>query len=1199
MSDSFLLINPNSLAQQVSVAAFQKGLDLYRTQKVIDSGATRGSQSEWLLDGMVYGSGYSTHSVEVTLETDDTGEVLYFDSACTCGSAYACKHAVAVSLRVAYKSRSGQSSFMPAPPQKTAAQLQAEKEAKEAQALAQEREQAQRKVTQWLDLFGKPLSAADEYFDDDLAPYPQDPDQVVFMLSAKEGHLPRVLSLAAGTTRLLRSGAWAKFKHTKNFLYGLNDKQGKEAINLINSLSAQHYSYGGNYKETQCILSGASGLLALELASATGFLFSTTADRVLGNVIQKGPPRTLHWKWNEVTNLKATEPSWTLVPHRTDADGDSQWFFNTPPLYLDAKAGVYGVLEMPGVSSEHLALLLNAPPIPQSAFAQHETTLLRRLAGLPLPPVMKAPEVLQGITPTARLHIAPVPATDTRRLGLLRATLRFDYGALAHYTSSLANPVLIEQDRPRVPPPVDALASADAAQAAQQVQASVKRTLLHRDVHQELVVQTALQALGLAGDAQGYFHLPFLSAIHQQRWLQWADEDFAALRGTGCELSVDPSLNDWISRADDLEVQLAGQGAGSNGAGDDLVGGDDSQSPWFDLSLGMSINGQRHNILPMLPELLAQLQAVQYEAAPSAAHDSNGTDPSQGIALQMPPYVYLQTEHGNYLRLPTEPLRPWLHALLELFGERPLAKGAESLRLSRLEAMRLGAALGAGAQWAGADSLRNMVRQLSGAEALPEIALPPGVCAQLRPYQQQGLNWLQFLRTHQLAGILADDMGLGKTLQTLVHIACEKAGGRLDRPVLIVAPVSLLGNWRREIDRFTPELSCMVWHGSERHGEAERIATHDIIITPYSLLARDRERWAQQPWHLVVLDEAQNIKNALTHAAQAAAELNTRHRLCLSGTPMENHLGELWSLFHFLMPGFLGSQQRFKELFRTPIEKRADSERLDHLRKRVTPFMLRRAKRDVATELPDKQTSITSVELGDKQANLYETIRLTTEKAVRDALENKGLARSHIQVLDALLKLRQVCCDPRLVPLASAKKVKQSAKLELLMELLPELLAQGRKVLLFSQFTSMLELIEEELQKQSIPWVKLTGQSQNRDALITRFTSGEVPLFLISLKAGGVGLNLTQADTVIHYDPWWNPAVENQATDRAHRIGQTQQVMVYKLVAQGTIEERMLQLQERKAQLADSLYSAAAARKQPLFTENDLAELLKPLSAVN
>ena len=326
-------------------------------------------------------------------------------------------------------------------------------------------------------------------------------------------------------------------------------------------------------------------------------------------------------------------------------------------------------------------------------------------------------------------------------------------------------------------------------------------------------------------------------------------------------------------------------------------------------------------------------------------------------------------------------------------------------------------------------------------------------------------------------------------------------------------------------------------------------------------------------------------------------QYNTRHRLCLSGTPMENHLGELWSLYHFLMPGFLGSQARFKQLFRTPIEKLGNNERLDQLRRRVTPFMLRRAKSDVATDLPPKQTAVSSVELGGAQADLYETIRLTTEKAVREALANKGLAKSQIQILDALLKLRQVCCDPRLVPLAAAKKIKESAKLELLMDMLPEMLAEGRRILLFSQFTSMLALIEEELVKRGLKWVKLTGQSQKRDALIEQFTSGQVPLFLISLKAGGVGLNLPQADTVIHYDPWWNPAVENQATDRAHRIGQTQSVFVYKLVAQGTIEERILALQARKAMLADSLYSGAQGRKQPLFTEDDVAELLKPLSS--
>jgi SNF2 family DNA or RNA helicase len=443
---------------------------------------------------------------------------------------------------------------------------------------------------------------------------------------------------------------------------------------------------------------------------------------------------------------------------------------------------------------------------------------------------------------------------------------------------------------------------------------------------------------------------------------------------------------------------------------------------------------------------------------------------------------------------------------------------------------------------------------------------------------------------------LADDMGLGKTLQTLAHIQVEKDAGRLTEPALIIAPVSLMGNWQREAARFCPELRSLVLHGQDRHSAAVNMTEHDLVIAPYSLLHRDRERWLQAQWHLVVLDEAQNIKNASTQAAQVVSQLQTRHRLCLSGTPMENHLGEIWSLFHFLMPGFLGSQQRFKTLFRTPIEKQADPERMTQLRARITPFMLRRTKALVAHELPPKIETVMRVELGGQQADLYETIRLGMEQTVRAALADKGLAKSQITILDALLKLRQVCCDPHLLKLEAAQAVSASAKLEQLMEMLPEMLAEGRRVLLFSQFTSMLTLMEAELKKRKLPWVKLTGQSQKRDELIQRFTSGEVPLFLISLKAGGVGLNLPQADTVIHYDPWWNPAVENQATDRAHRIGQTQSVWVVKLVAQGTIEERILALQERKAALADSMYSGATARKEPLFTENDLAELLKPLA---
>ena len=653
-------------------------------------------------------------------------------------------------------------------------------------------------------------------------------------------------------------------------------------------------------------------------------------------------------------------------------------------------------------------------------------------------------------------------------------------------------------------------------------------------------------------------------------------------------VTLDHLLHNWITRVDTLSVAMAPEGS-TPGTAD----GDDSRTPWFALSLGVEINGERHNILPWLPALLDQL-------GPAMGGEDGTEDGGDNSArtAQMPHYVYLPQAIGRgYLRLPTAPLRPWLQALLDLVGERGQGFDGDSLRLSRLEALRMGAALGEGAQWEGAASLHRLVQQLAGQTNLPDVPVPTGLVASLRPYQQQGLNWLQFLREHGLAGVLADDMGLGKTLQTLAHILLEKEQGRLTDAALIVAPVSLMGNWLREAARFTPGLRTLVLHGQDRHGAAADIADCDVVIAPYSLLQRDRDLWLARRWHLVVLDEAQNIKNASTGAAQVAAELDATHRLCLSGTPMENHLGELWSLFHFLMPGFLGSQKRFKELFRTPIEKHGDSERLTQLRARVTPFMLRRTKREVATELPDKVESIAGVTLEGKQADLYETIRLTTEKAVRDALADKGLAQSQIQILDALLKLRQVCCDPRLVPLASAQKIQQSAKLDLLMELLPEMLAEGRKVLLFSQFTSMLELIEEALKARDLPWVKLTGQSRNRDAIIDRFTSGEVPLFLISLKAGGVGLNLPQADTVIHYDPWWNPAVENQATDRAHRIGQKNRVFVYKLVAHGTIEERILALQERKAALADSMYSGAQARKQPLFTESDIAELLRPLGA--
>ena len=330
-------------------------------------------------------------------------------------------------------------------------------------------------------------------------------------------------------------------------------------------------------------------------------------------------------------------------------------------------------------------------------------------------------------------------------------------------------------------------------------------------------------------------------------------------------------------------------------------------------------------------------------------------------------------------------------------------------------------------------------------------------------------------------------------------------------------------------------------------------------------------------------------------AERSQRQLHARQRLCLSGTPMENHLGEIWSLFNFLMPGYLGSEGRFRQLFRTPIEKHGDAERLTQLRARLAPFMLRRTKGLVAAELPPKIETIEHVTLAPAQAKLYETIRLTTEAKVREALNHQGLARSHITVLDALLKLRQVCCDPRLLKTDAALRVKERAKLDLLMDMLENLLAEGRKVLVFSQFTAMLDLIKTELDDAGIGSVMLTGDTTHREAVVRRFQEGTVPVFLISLKAGGVGLNLTAADTVIHYDPWWNPAAENQATDRAHRIGQDKPVFVYKLIVAGSIEERIVALQEKKAALAEGILGNDEAALEK-FGENDLAALLEPLA---
>jgi SNF2 family DNA or RNA helicase len=555
----------------------------------------------------------------------------------------------------------------------------------------------------------------------------------------------------------------------------------------------------------------------------------------------------------------------------------------------------------------------------------------------------------------------------------------------------------------------------------------------------------------------------------------------------------------------------------------------------------------------------------------------------------------VRLDDGRHLPVPLERIRRIAETLVELF-DRDSLNADQALTLPMAQASRVAQLAGerSGATLQSDDpALVALLEDLAGFSGIAPLAAPPQFAATLRPYQQEGLGWLQFLRRYHLSGILADDMGLGKTVQTLAHLVTEKDQGRLRKPSLIVAPVSVIGNWQREARRFAPDLSVLVLHGNRRRESYARIGKVDLVITGYPLLQIDSEILLAHEFAFVILDEAQTIRNPRAKVSQVARALEAEHRLCLTGTPMENHLGELWSLFDFLQPGFLGTETQFQRHYRNPIEREGDSRRAAALARRIAPFLLRRTKETVAKELPPKTQIVESIVMDERQRDYYDGIRLSMHQRVREAIEQQGIERSQITMLDALLKLRQVCCDPRLITSDLQARAVPSAKMEWLQTVLPELVSEGRRILLFSQFTSMLELIEAAVVQLSIPYLVLTGATQNRAALVDRFQSGAVPLFLISLKAGGTGLNLTAADTVIHYDPWWNPAAQAQATDRAHRIGQDQPVFVHKLITQGTVEERIMKLQQDKQALADQLYTQQNASPQRL-TAADFAALLEP-----
>jgi superfamily II DNA or RNA helicase len=559
--------------------------------------------------------------------------------------------------------------------------------------------------------------------------------------------------------------------------------------------------------------------------------------------------------------------------------------------------------------------------------------------------------------------------------------------------------------------------------------------------------------------------------------------------------------------------------------------------------------------------------------------------------------THVRTPNKRVLLVPTE---AW-GEMQEVLADCAVEQEPGQIRVGRTFAPFLSGALTANGFRAGENA--------AAEPAPPDVkpALGPALVEQLRPYQMQGVEWLASLAQRQFHGLLADDMGLGKTLQALAFCAWLKtwrdnlpvvrgpAGdGPSRNPTLVVCPTSLVTNWLREAARFVPHLKTLDLTGSDRAKKFSTRNQYDLLVTSYAILRRDVEQYRAEEFSLVILDEAQHIKNRGSQNAQSAKALRARHRLILTGTPLENSVLDLWSLYDFLLPGYLGTAVDFRERYETPLTKQPEPKLMERLRQRVRPFFLRRTKEEVLTELPPKLEFPTLCELTDEQREVYRAVLAQGRREVFEHSGKAGRGRDRIAVLTTLLRLRQVCCHLDLLPKGDDQRVwkEPSAKMDRTFELIDEAIDGGHRVLLFSQFVRVLHLLRDEAKKRELHFCYLDGQTVERQAEVDRFQNeADIPIFFISLKAGGTGLNLTGADTVIHFDPWWNPAVEEQATSRAHRMGQSRSVQAYKLIAAGTVEEKIQALQSRKRELFEASLGGDEAFVEKL-TGEDLEELL-------
>jgi non-specific serine/threonine protein kinase len=649
---------------------------------------------------------------------------------------------------------------------------------------------------------------------------------------------------------------------------------------------------------------------------------------------------------------------------------------------------------------------------------------------------------------------------------------------------------------------------------------------VHRNRAREAEIRNQILETGISEDTPGLFYSSFEDA------LDWLFDGLPSLAKQGFEILGEEKLVRFkVKRADaNFGVHMK------------------SETDWFDLEVNLDFEGVSVSLEELKKALKANKKYVKLR--------------DQSLARLPEKLIEKFNYMLNFGRIENDSIRFANHHLS--FLDKMMSE-ADSKKLDALS--------------------KNKMKQIDTFKKIKAYPVPQNFKGELRDYQKSGFDWLHFLRDFNFGGILADDMGLGKTVQTLALLR-DEINHSPKKINIIIAPTSVIFNWVREIENFTPDIKILVHYGTRRSKDIRRIKKFPLILTTYGHLRRDISFLKDVFFNYVILDESQNIKNPNSETSKSVRHINAQNKLALTGTPVENNTLDLWSQFAFINPGLLGEQNFFKETFMRPIEKEQNVQVAASLKKLIFPFILRRTKEDVATELPPKIENTMYSPMSEEQQKLYNKWRLSYRDNIMEEIANKGLNKSKFKVLEGLTKLRQIACHPELI---DSKYIDQSGKFNALIEMIEEIISEDHKVLIFSQFVQMLQIIKRYFDGNNIPYAYLDGSTKNREKAVTDFQGNKkIKTFLISLKAGGVGLNLTAADYVIHYDPWWNPAVEMQATDRAYRIGQTRRVFAYKLISKDSVEEKILKLQNKKKELVKSLISTEESFFKSLQKEDIL-----------